>query len=93
MSRQVGGQPIYNLRRDGWERCADYVRRVVQFNKGPFCAYVADDGAVRVRPACDTRCIPRPDHELVGTYNKRALVESIEEDLRARLHELQEIAA
>ena len=28
MSRQVGRQPIYNLRRDGWERCADYVRRV-----------------------------------------------------------------
>jgi hypothetical protein len=88
------GRPIkYNLRRDGWQTCADYARRVIQFNKGLFRVYVADDGGLRVWPACERRNTPRPDRELVGTYNKRARIEEIEDDMRARLHELQEIAA
>ena len=88
------GRPLkYNLRRDGWQTCADYARLVIQYNKGAFRVYVADDGGLRVQAESDQRNNPRPDRELVGTYNKRVQVEVIEEDLRLRLHELQEIAA
>lgn len=85
------GRPLrYNLRRDGWGKCAAYVDRVVRYNRGAVSVYVAPDGGLRAWLATERRCKPRPDHELVGIYNKQAQPEMIEDDLIVRLREIQE---
>lgn len=80
--------PSYNLIRDGHEECADYVSRVLQYQKGLVNLYVAADGAMRAIPDAPHNQRHRPDDERVGRYRRGARVEHIEDDLLVRHREI-----
>jgi hypothetical protein len=80
--------PTYNLLRDGFEECADYVSRVLQYQKGLVNVYVAVDGALRAIPDVPHNQRHRSDDELVGRYRRGARVEFLESDLLFRQREI-----
>lgn len=76
-----------NLLRDGYEEVAEHVSRIIRKCRGSHAVVVRDTGAVCVY----TKYERLPEREaacLIGTYNRKARVNEIEDDLIVRLKEL-----
>ena len=77
--------PRMNLYRDGFEGCAGQVSARVRRSGEPLQVHVAPDGGVYCSPG--RKIANAPMLELIGTYNNKARVEHIEDDLLAWIRE------
>jgi len=74
-----------NLSRDGYQAVAEHVKKSISRVKGPQVLVIRDFGQVRVYQRSKL-----PAHEepyIVGTYNRKSAIESIETDLIEQLNE------
>lgn len=76
-----------NLLRDGYEDVAEHVSRVIRRTRGTHALVIRKDGSVRLYPQFD-RVRESDQAFVVGTYNRQARVEFIENDLIEVLKEL-----
>lgn len=77
----------FNLLTDGVEAVADYVKRNMEGN-GLFMVVATDAGAVRMVNLQHSTGANVRASEIVGSYNRAARIEQIEDDLYARLREI-----
>jgi hypothetical protein len=84
--------PDYNLFRDGYEECAEYVKKVILRTKSTNRLFVCPKGGVRVH-LLTSKEKPRDESELVGIYNRHIGIEVIEGDLIEHLKQQSARAA
>ena len=76
-----GRRTKFNLRREGYEDCAEFIVKSINRVNGCHRVYIDWRGDIRVLHDANTRQPARPDSELLGRYRKGVLVEQIEDDL------------
>lgn len=83
--RPVGRPPRCFLVRDGYEASAEYIAKKLRENKGPHVVEIRCDGAVRVTRRSDFTAdeydATVTSLRYVGTYNRGARCEHLEDDL------------
>lgn len=76
-----------NLLLDGYEHAAEHVKSVIRHSKGAHTLVVRGDGSMRMYGGTDR--VKEDDRQnVVGTYNRQARVEHLEDDLLCRLREI-----
>lgn len=89
MSRRPGPAPSLNLLEQDVEQVAEAVKLRVIARTGTIAVYVRPDGSVVMEKVGEERAAQEmPAHWMVGTYDRKALVAEIEDDLSLRYREL-----
>lgn len=76
-----------NLLQDGYEHAAEHVKSIIRHSKGMHTLVVRQDGSLRMYGGTD-RVKEQDRSNIVGTYNKDARVEQLEDDLLFRIREI-----
>lgn len=83
--RPRGRPPGANLRRDGYAGAAQWIAVRLASTRGPMVCAVRDDGGIWLRERAkltpDSYAEITLDSGYVGTYNRTAPIEHIEDDL------------
>lgn len=78
-----------NILTDDIEQVAESIKLRMIARGGNWAVYVGKTGRVKTERVGDDRLKSPPDSDMMGTYNRKATVSDIEDDLVCRMRELR----